>query len=204
MQSSGGTGRVRRGELIPMGENRYRLKWYLGRASDGRRKYGSKMFYGSEEEAQLQLAEYVERFPRPDHSEARRKQWRETYEQCQAETIVKPQQKKNCQVDLYGVDEYVYAVELQAPVAERPIKIGRAVDVEKRMRSLLTSCPYPLKIVALWRPTARWNTEFFLQCRHKRDRLRGEWFRPSPALLAEIAQCTERHSLVGKIYGEGR
>lgn len=44
------------GQLIPKGDNRWLLRWYTGRAPNGKRKYSSKVFEGTTSQAQKELA----------------------------------------------------------------------------------------------------------------------------------------------------
>lgn len=67
-----------------------------------------------------------------------------------------------------------------------PIKIGYARDPKRRMYELRTASPYPLHLIGTITPATRAD-EIALHRRFGRDRLEGEWFSPSPALM-EIAQ----------------
>lgn len=67
-----------------------------------------------------------------------------------------------------------------------PIKIGFADNPIARMASLQTGHYQELRL--LWATGGK--TEGYEQHLHSRyalDRIRGEWFRPSPALLGNIA-----------------
>jgi hypothetical protein len=61
-----------------------------------------------------------------------------------------------------------------------PIKIGRARDPDRRFASLQTSSPDPLSILA----TTQNYDEQELHAFYTPERIRGEWFWPSPRLLA--------------------
>lgn len=67
------------------------------------------------------------------------------------------------------------------------IKIGQARDVASRLRSLQTASPEPLHLLA----TSQRHDERELHSFFQRERLRGEWFRPSPRLLAFIETLGE-------------
>lgn len=60
------------------------------------------------------------------------------------------------------------------------IKIGIADNVEKRVRSLQTGCPYPIKVMALWRYDEAWHARHAEKACHDRFKklnTHGEWFR---------------------------
>lgn len=83
-----------------------------------------------------------------------------------------------------------------------PIKIGISVNVEKRLKQLQTSHPYPLKVLAVVK--AAGMQEFAYHERFAAHRLHGEWFARHPDILAEInrlngpetalARCPALHS----------
>lgn len=66
-----------------------------------------------------------------------------------------------------------------------PIKIGRAVNVEKRLRCMQTSVPEALRLLAT--SAGGPTEERALHRRFLGHRVRGEWFRPAPELLEFIA-----------------
>jgi hypothetical protein len=68
--------------------------------------------------------------------------------------------------------------------ANGPIKIGSANNVARRMNGLQTASPYPLRLLASI--VGSTEDEFGLHKRFAADRLHGEWFTPSPDLLAYI------------------
>lgn len=70
--------------------------------------------------------------------------------------------------------------------ADGPIKIGVTVDVEKRRRVLQTGSAQTLVLLSTIKGTEKQEAE--LHRRFKHLRLRGEWFRPEPELLAYIAE----------------
>lgn len=71
-----------------------------------------------------------------------------------------------------SVPSFVYFIECSGT---RAIKIGIAVDVEKRLATLQTGNPSPMSVIAVV-PGARAN-ELRLHMRFRPERLRGEWFR---------------------------
>lgn len=68
-----------------------------------------------------------------------------------------------------------------------PIKIGVSGNVDKRIRSLSTSSPLPLRLLAVL-PGGR-GEEQELHKRLAAHRLGGEWFAPVPAVLAVAGLC---------------
>jgi len=78
------------------------------------------------------------------------------------------------------------------------IKIGHAKsDIDGRRRQLQTGNPSPLVVV--WCMAGDEGTEYRLHRQFAADRLSGEWFRPSPALLAWLmseATLYGRHSAI--------
>ncbi len=65
-----------------------------------------------------------------------------------------------------------------------PIKIGYTGNVEGRLASMQTSCPYELKL--LWSIKGDTDDEQDLHEEWKHERIRGEWFHPSKKLLEYI------------------
>ncbi len=65
-----------------------------------------------------------------------------------------------------------------------PIKIGVAVNPQKRLSGLQTSHPIPLAILALTPGGVDLEREYHE--RFAEHRLRGEWFDRAPAIIAEI------------------
>lgn len=72
------------------------------------------------------------------------------------------------------------------------IKIGRAKNVEKRLKSLQTSSPVPLEIVKIIQvegiEEAR-NMENSLHRRFSHLRMSGEWFKATPELINYLNYC---------------
>lgn len=70
------------------------------------------------------------------------------------------------------------------------IKIGRSVNVQKRLQALITSAGRPMQLLATISNGGDREPDFHRQFRD--SRLRGEWFRVTPALLDEIAAINSR------------
>lgn len=66
------------------------------------------------------------------------------------------------------------------------IKIGVAKDVDGRVREMAVGTPHLLVVLAVVNGDRR--VEQSLHARFARARIRGEWFRPVPELLAYIEQ----------------
>jgi hypothetical protein len=64
------------------------------------------------------------------------------------------------------------------------IKIGKAVDVQSRLKGLQTSHPHALTILAITDGGKAQEAEY--HARFAVHRLHGEWFSPHPDILAEI------------------
>lgn len=80
-----------------------------------------------------------------------------------------------------AVDSHVYFVQVGR---DGPIKIGRAIDVEGRVKALQTASAWPLRLLAVV-VYAGPALEARLHRLFANDRLTGEWFRPSQ-LLREV------------------
>ncbi len=79
--------------------------------------------------------------------------------------------------------EYIYFIYSQESNA---IKIGRAKNVEKRLKSLQTAHPYPLKLLKTFKVKggkAAQELEKTLHQKFDHLRLLGEWFQAEPELL---------------------
>jgi len=75
---------------------------------------------------------------------------------------------------------YVYVIQQQG--GDWHVKIGKAKDVENRLKSLQTSSPYDLKImvkICATDETHALNMEKGLHERLKKHKVRGEWFSKS-------------------------
>lgn len=75
-----------------------------------------------------------------------------------------------------------------------PIKIGRAKSIAKRVSQLLVSSPDPLVLLAV---VPQEDAESIMHDRFATDRLRGEWFAASNALLAFIAETQASNIATG-------
>lgn len=90
---------------------------------------------------------------------------------------------------------FVYFIQMGG---DGPIKIGWAYDPRKRLMDLQCASPFDLHMLFMAPGDA--IEEGLLHGRFARGRLRGEWFRPTPELLALIASkprrlydtCTDR------------
>jgi hypothetical protein len=72
-----------------------------------------------------------------------------------------------------------------------PIKIGFSTDIRQRLRALSIVSPGgALEVLLVIRGTLR--DEHELHLRHAVDRLHGEWFRPSEAVLATIRELAPK------------
>jgi integrase len=47
------------GQVIPRGERRWRIRWFIGRDETGKRKYGSRNIHGTKKEAEAKLREIL-------------------------------------------------------------------------------------------------------------------------------------------------
>lgn len=80
--------------------------------------------------------------------------------------------------------EFVYFVEAET---SRLIKIGVARDMTERLRGLQTGSPDKLRVIALIRTADPERLEQVLHLEFRDTRQHGEWFKPSPELVALIA-----------------
>ncbi len=70
------------------------------------------------------------------------------------------------------------------------IKIGRAVDVDERLRAFRTASAEPIHLLGYIPAKARYETELherFAWCRLSRDDAGSEWFKPKIDLLLFMA-----------------
>lgn len=74
---------------------------------------------------------------------------------------------------------------LETECAERHIKIGIASHVGARLAAIQGNCPYRVRLIKRIPGSARLERELHKQ--FAADRLYGEWFKRSPALLDLIA-----------------
>ena len=70
-----------------------------------------------------------------------------------------------------------------------PIKIGRTNNLRRRMVELRTTTKQDLQVWAM--KDGRTLEEGLYHHRFAADRIEGEWFAPSPALMAEIARLRD-------------
>lgn len=66
-----------------------------------------------------------------------------------------------------------------------PVKIGSSTDVHRRMRSIQTSCPHRLKVIAII-PNCGRRKERELHRKFSEDRMSGEWFEWSSDIEAYV------------------
>jgi len=69
-----------------------------------------------------------------------------------------------------------------------PIKIGSAADPEIRLAQLQVSNHETLTLLGAC--AGGFDREWELHDELQADRIRGEWYRPSEAVLAAVARCT--------------
>ena len=87
--------------------------------------------------------------------------------------------------DKYG-EGWCYFI---SPKKGGPIKIGYATSVRNRLSNMNTSSPVELEILAVAPGGAFRERAYHFQFGNLRKR--GEWFRRSPRLMAEIARLNE-------------
>lgn len=79
---------------------------------------------------------------------------------------------------------------LQTSLAnDGPVKIGQATCIRKRIKSIQTSHPWPLRLIGYIPATDtnnRSKLEYDLHLRFEDSRMSGEWFRHTPEFLAAI------------------
>lgn len=73
---------------------------------------------------------------------------------------------------------------IETECQQRFVKIGIAGDVNRRLKKMQMGCPYELKVLAVIPGGAHMEKE--LHVRFLADRVTGEWFKRSDALLAAI------------------
>lgn len=74
----------------------------------------------------------------------------------------------------------IYFIQCNGP--RGPIKIGQSDDPRGRMAQMQIGCPYELKL--LWVHTKNGDpyTEIEIHRMFEHERIRGEWFHPSPSI----------------------
>jgi hypothetical protein len=75
--------------------------------------------------------------------------------------------------------------------ANGPVKIGRAVDVQQRLRTLQTSNPEPLHILLVIAGSSTRESEIHAALVESRMVGRREWFHPTSELFALIERIRE-------------
>lgn len=73
---------------------------------------------------------------------------------------------------------------IQSLCPEGRIKIGVSSRIASRMGKMMVDCPYPVRLLKSVKDAA--HMEKPLHREFSDDRVTGEWFRPSPRLLALI------------------
>ena len=77
---------------------------------------------------------------------------------------------------------HVYLIGAYLPGSKKPrmVKIGRAKDVERRLKTLQTSQALELRLIAKWPASAAQahHVESRAHARFAPARIRGEWFQP--------------------------
>lgn len=82
--------------------------------------------------------------------------------------------------------QWVYFIQCTAG----PIKIGVAVDVEERLRTLQCGSPFELRLIA--RVPGGYDLEADLHRRLCEHRLHGEWFANTPVVLRVLEEVTQQ------------
>lgn len=65
-------------------------------------------------------------------------------------------------------------------------KVGRTTDIEERMETLSTGCPFALLPIGFYRIKDALQMEVFLHYQLRRYQIRNEWFDIPPKVLDEI------------------
>lgn len=73
--------------------------------------------------------------------------------------------------------------------ASRSIKIGSALNIEKRLRAFQTAWHSPVRLLGSIPEPIGGGLERTLHRTFKRHRVRGEWFSDHPEILAYIQRC---------------
>jgi hypothetical protein len=66
------------------------------------------------------------------------------------------------------------------------VKIGKATNVRRRLSSLQTSSPFPLKLLKTWTCNDAVEKENMLHAKYKKYRHKGEWFLLPDEILTEL------------------
>lgn len=79
---------------------------------------------------------------------------------------------------------YVYFALCESPGMQ--IKIGHATSLTTRMSGLQVGCPYRIRMVAYFHSETPHQAELDTHFSFASDHIGGEWFRPSPFVVAAI------------------
>lgn len=82
--------------------------------------------------------------------------------------------------------DHIYAIRGAAGL----VKIGKSTDPKKRFRNLRNSSPEKLELVGFVELSG--DAEFEIHDRLRKDRLHGEWFSPSEAVLKVVEMIAAR------------
>jgi hypothetical protein len=99
---------------------------------------------------------------------------------------MKPPKKPRNRIDYSMAPKSVYFIRA---VGLDAIKIGFATDVHSRFRSVAVCCPVPVELLGYISSFEAAEIERRWHVRYRSDRIRGEWFRETPELLAAIAEA---------------
>ncbi len=77
-----------------------------------------------------------------------------------------------------------YFCRMEVPTGDRPIKIGASRQPTQRCLELVVGSPYPITLLVDFPGVLL--PEYYVHEAFAAERLRGEWFRPSPRLLAFV------------------
>lgn len=127
-------------------------------------------------------------------------QFYKEYQMCVSGTPPKPKRTiKRKKRPRYSLVAHAKSIEAKFPDAEQfiyfvgwergPIKIGIASTPHRRIKDIQTGCPHKLRIWAMVPGTQ--NDEAKLHKQFANDKLKGEWFKRSTGLLAEIETASE-------------
>lgn len=75
------------------------------------------------------------------------------------------------------------------------VKIGYAADYRTRLRNIICNSPVEVELIAAIGAVNAADEEAIWHNRFRDDRVRGEWFRETPALRAAI-EAAKRHCVV--------
>jgi len=90
----------------------------------------------------------------------------------------------------------VYFIKMVLPHEDCAIKVGWSSFPEQRLEDLQTGSPFPLCLLASY--PALFTEEAVVLKRLADAKMRGEWHRPTPTVLAEIAKHTHRGVVNGR------